>query len=76
MPKKWNFSFDELKTLVAGLGFGGNWEHDNKEKLTFNANSHGKLNYWPSTRTVNLQGNNVRAFKNAFETALDEYVKT
>lgn len=47
--------FDELETLVSGLGYKGDWKEDNGKKA-FRSDDKAVLNWWPSTGTLQFQG--------------------
>ena len=53
--KKYYGSYDELQNLLALTGIGGVWrDFDNQKQYV--ANTGAILNWWRSTKTVNLQG--------------------
>jgi hypothetical protein len=52
---KYYGSYDELQNLLALTGIGGVWrDFDNQKQYV--ANTGAILNWWRSTKTVNLQG--------------------
>ena len=65
--------FSELKAIVAGLGYRGEWSGDD-EKRVFRAHDGAVLNWWPSTGTCQTQGpGNARvALDAAISQALSE----
>ena len=52
---KYHGEFSELETLVAGLGYTGQWDDDNGKKV-FRSEDKAVLNWWPLTGTLQVQG--------------------
>ena len=52
---KYHGEFSELETLVAGLGYRGQWDEDNGKKV-FRSEDKAVLNWWPLTGTLQVQG--------------------
>ena len=52
---KFHGTLEELKTLVASLGYRGEWIDDD-EKRVFRSADGALLNWWPSTHTWQAQG--------------------
>ena len=53
--EKFRGEFGELETLVAELGYKGEWKDDNDKKV-FRSDDKAVLNWWPSTGTLQIQG--------------------
>jgi hypothetical protein len=58
--RKFTGSFAELRDLFARLGIRGEWRALGKQKQ-FRAETGGVVNWWPSTGTLQYQGNAVHA---------------
>jgi predicted nucleotide-binding protein len=56
MTTKFKGSVDDLKERIEAAGIAGNWSGEGQSKHTFRTNGGAILNYWPSTGTVQLQG--------------------
>lgn len=59
MARKFSGTLDELKQLVSAAGILGQWTEQNgkKPKHIFRSESGGIMNWWPSTKTLQFQGN-------------------
>lgn len=56
MPPKFKGSFEELHTLIEAAGVKGAWQEEGGAKRCFRSQDGGVLNWWPSTGTLQLQG--------------------
>lgn len=58
MSRKFSGTLEELKQLISAAGFHGDWSEQNgkKPKHIFRSGDGGVLNWWPSTKTVQIQG--------------------
>ena len=64
-------TLDELMAAVVACGLDGDWSKNTKNKFhTFHAQTGEVLNWWPSTGTVQFQGQGQAEFKAMFSTAL------
>jgi hypothetical protein len=58
---------DQLMAVVAACELDGEWSKNTKNKFhTFHAETGEVLNWWPSTGTVQFQGNRREEFRAAF----------
>ncbi|OPX99210.1 MAG: putative nucleotide-binding protein containing TIR-like domain protein [Syntrophorhabdus sp. PtaU1.Bin002] len=71
MPNKFSGTIDELKCLIETVGLKGKWSGDGSDKHVFKSDNSGILNWWPSTGTVQLQGQDdaKQQLEAAFENA-------
>ncbi len=71
---KYHGEFSELETLVAGLGYHGEWADDGGKKV-FRCDDDAILNWWPSTGTLQYQGPEDAKLKlqEAVSTALSDH---
>ncbi len=65
---KFHGEFSELKTYVARLGHTGQWSEDNGKKV-FRGKDGAVLNWWPSTGTLQFQGE--QSARNRLEEAIE-----
>ena len=66
---------DQLKQIVAGTGYVGNWQYKEVNKChRFKARTGEILNWWPEKGTVQFQGKNSDAMKAQILPLLDETV--
>ena len=58
MARKFSGTLEELQQLISAAGILGEWETQGGKnpKHVFRSEGGGVLNWWPSTRTVNIQG--------------------
>ena len=58
MARKFSGTLEELKKLISAAGILGEWLEQNgkKPKHIFRSEGGGVLNWWPSTRTLQFQG--------------------
>jgi predicted nucleotide-binding protein len=68
MPLKFKGTLDELKGTVASAGLQGAWSDDGHGKIAFRTKDGGVLNWWPSSGTVQTQGQDEA--KQALEVAV------
>jgi len=69
MAKKFEASIEALKSRIESRGINGKWTEDGQGKYTFTSNQGGVLNWWKSTRTVQIQGKGIA--KAALESAIE-----
>lgn len=53
---RFNGDSKELKSRVWKSGIEGEWKDDGCGKIYFQSRNRGTLSFWPSTRTIYLQG--------------------
>jgi hypothetical protein len=64
---KYHGSLIELQAIVAACNVSGAWlENTTSRFYSFRANTGEILNWWPSTGTVNFQGNSPEQFRALF----------
>jgi predicted nucleotide-binding protein len=63
MANKFDGTIEELQALVKTAGLKGKWEDDGQGKHSFRSSDGGVLNWWPSKRTVQLQGQDKAKLK-------------
>ena len=64
---KFHGSLDHLKAAVAACELEGEWSENTANRFhSFHAESGEVLNWWPSTGTVQFQGENSDAFRALF----------
>lgn len=56
MASKFEGTLEKLQMLISVAGLKGKWEDDGHGKHTFRASEGGVLNWWQSSGTVQLQG--------------------
>jgi predicted nucleotide-binding protein len=57
MPTKFTGSILELKALLEAASISGKWSGEGQSKHSFRSDDGGILNWWPSTGTIQFQGN-------------------
>ena len=69
--KKFHGTLEELKEAVAACGIQGEWRDNEKaNNHSFRGRAGEILNWWPSSGTIQFQGQNPEAFKAALSSAL------
>src|SRR6266704_762400 len=56
MANKFEGTIEKLQMLISVAGLKGKWEDDGQGKHTFRSSDGGVLNWWESSGTVQLQG--------------------
>ena len=56
MPAKFKGTIEQLKDLIEGKGFAGDWSHDHPAKYVFRSRNGAILNWWGAHGTVQFQG--------------------
>src|ERR1700674_4075537 len=56
MAQRFKGSLEQLHTLLTSAGIDGAWADDGKGKHSFRSKEDGILNWWPSSGTIQLQG--------------------
>lgn len=68
--EKFRGEFNELETLVSGLGYTGKWEEPEVGKMVFRSEDQAILNWWPSTGSLQAQG--PAPVRNKLEAAVNQ----
>jgi predicted nucleotide-binding protein len=74
MANKFEGTIEELRALIKAAGMKGDWDADGEGKHTFRSSDGGVLNWWPSRRTVQLQGQSKA--KSKLEMAIEGWGST
>jgi predicted nucleotide-binding protein len=56
MANKFEGTIEKLQMLISVAGLKGKWEDDGQRKHTFRSSDGGILNWWQSSGTVQVQG--------------------